>query len=83
MSTISTACRDAVGGELDAGGRRVIFHNQGAETLATVGVPDTNKSVQSYDEAVFMWDVRRAQVMRSLPAHSDPVAGIDVGLDGR
>jgi COMPASS component SWD3 len=36
----------------------------------------------SYDEAVFMWDVRRAQVMRSLPAHSDPVAGIDVGLDG-
>ncbi|KAJ5700015.1 hypothetical protein N7536_003028 [Penicillium majusculum] len=36
----------------------------------------------SYDEAVFMWDVRRAQVMRSLPAHSDPVAGIDVVHDG-
>ncbi|CAG7947251.1 unnamed protein product [Penicillium nalgiovense] len=36
----------------------------------------------SYDEAVFMWDVRRAQVMRSLPAHSDPVAGIDVVFDG-
>jgi hypothetical protein len=37
----------AVGGELDAGCRWVIFHNQGAETLATVGVPDTDKSVQS------------------------------------
>ncbi|CAI7664409.1 unnamed protein product [Penicillium glandicola] len=36
----------------------------------------------SYDEAVFMWDVRRAHVMRSLPAHSDPVAGIDVVHDG-
>jgi len=29
-----------------------------------------------------MWDVRRARVMRSLPAHSDPVAGIDVVHDG-
>lgn len=37
----------AVGGELDTGCRRVIFHYQGAETLATVGVPDTDKSVQS------------------------------------
>ncbi|RAH76874.1 WD40 repeat-like protein [Aspergillus japonicus CBS 114.51] len=36
----------------------------------------------SYDEAVFLWDVRSAQVMRSLPAHSDPVGGIDVVWDG-
>lgn len=36
----------------------------------------------SYDEAVFLWDVRSARVMRSLPAHSDPVAGIDVVYDG-
>lgn len=36
----------------------------------------------SYDEAVFLWDVRSAHVMRSLPAHSDPVAGIDVIRDG-
>lgn len=36
----------------------------------------------SYDEAVFMWDVRRAQIIRTLPAHSDPVAGIDVVYDG-
>lgn len=36
----------------------------------------------SYDEAVFLWDVRSARVMRSLPAHSDPVAGIDVIRDG-
>ncbi|GES63517.1 WD repeat protein [Aspergillus terreus] len=36
----------------------------------------------SYDEAVFLWDVRSASVMRSLPAHSDPVGGIDVVWDG-
>ncbi|KAJ9235433.1 hypothetical protein DTO169E5_6149 [Paecilomyces variotii] len=36
----------------------------------------------SYDEAVFLWDVRSASVMRSLPAHSDPVGGIDVVRDG-
>ncbi|KKA23143.1 WD repeat protein [Rasamsonia emersonii CBS 393.64] len=36
----------------------------------------------SYDEAVFLWDVRSARVMRSLPAHSDPVAGVDVVWDG-
>lgn len=36
----------------------------------------------SYDEAVFLWDVRSARVLRSLPAHSDPVAGIDVVHDG-
>lgn len=36
----------------------------------------------SYDEAVFLWDVRSARVMRSLPAHSDPVAGVDVIRDG-
>lgn len=36
----------------------------------------------SYDEAVFLWDVRSAKVMRSLPAHSDPVAGVDICHDG-
>lgn len=36
----------------------------------------------SYDEAVYLWDVRSARVMRSLPAHSDPVAGVDVVRDG-
>lgn len=36
----------------------------------------------SYDEAVYLWDLRSAKVMRSLPAHSDPVAGIDVVRDG-
>lgn len=36
----------------------------------------------SYDEAVFLWDVRSAKVMRQLPAHSDPVAGVDVCFDG-
>ena len=36
----------------------------------------------SYDEAVFMWDVRTGRVMRSLPAHSDPVRGVDFVRDG-
>lgn len=36
----------------------------------------------SYDEAVFLWDVRTSRVMRSLPAHSDPVSGVDFVRDG-
>ena len=37
----------------------------------------------SYDEAVFLWDVRAGRVMRSLPAHSDPVGGVDfLPVDG-
>jgi COMPASS component SWD3 len=36
----------------------------------------------SYDEAVFLWDVRAGRLMRSLPAHSDPVKGIDFCRDG-
>lgn len=36
----------------------------------------------SYDEAVFLWDVRAGRVIRSLPAHSDPVGGVDFLRDG-
>jgi COMPASS component SWD3 len=36
----------------------------------------------SYDEAVFLWDVRSGGVMRTLPAHSDPVGGVDFLRDG-
>lgn len=36
----------------------------------------------SYDEAVFLWDVRGGKVMKQLPAHSDPVSGIDFSCDG-
>lgn len=36
----------------------------------------------SYDEAVFLWDVRAGRQMRSLPAHSDPVCGVDFIRDG-
>ncbi|KAM0564411.1 hypothetical protein ACHAPJ_000624 [Fusarium lateritium] len=36
----------------------------------------------SYDEAVFLWDVRAGRLMRDLPAHSDPVSGIDFCRDG-
>lgn len=36
----------------------------------------------SYDEAIFLWDVRAGRIMRSLPAHSDPVGGVDFLRDG-
>ena len=36
----------------------------------------------SFDEAVFLWDVRSGRIMRSLPAHSDPVGGVDFNRDG-
>lgn len=36
----------------------------------------------SHDEAVFLWDVRSARVMRQLPTHSDPVSGVDFVRDG-
>lgn len=36
----------------------------------------------SYDEAVFLWDVRSARIMRRLPAHADPVSGVDFLRDG-
>ncbi|CAO2654463.1 Nn.00g111960.m01.CDS01 [Neocucurbitaria sp. VM-36] len=45
--------------------------------------PKANMLVSgSYDEAVYLWDVRAARVMRSLPAHSDPVSGVDFVRDG-
>jgi len=36
----------------------------------------------SYDEAIFLWDLRARRQMRSLPAHSDPVGGVDFIRDG-
>jgi COMPASS component SWD3 len=36
----------------------------------------------SFDEAVFIWDMRTGNVMHQLPAHSDPVRGVDVVHDG-
>lgn len=36
----------------------------------------------SYDEAVHLWDVRSGLLMRSLPAHSDPIGGVDFVHDG-
>ena len=36
----------------------------------------------SYDEAVSLWDVRSGRVMKTLPAHSDPVGGVDFNRDG-
>lgn len=36
----------------------------------------------SYDEAIILWDIRTARVMKSLPAHSDPVGGVNFVRDG-
>ena len=36
----------------------------------------------SFDEAVFIWDVRTGTCVMSLPAHSDPVYGLDFCPDG-
>ena len=36
----------------------------------------------SHDEALFLWNVRSGAVMRRLPAHSDPVGGVDFVGDG-
>ena len=36
----------------------------------------------SYDEAVFVWDVRSGSIKLKLPAHSDPVGGVDFVADG-
>ena len=36
----------------------------------------------SYDEALFLWDVRTQRLMRSHPAHSDPIGGVDFVQDG-
>jgi COMPASS component SWD3 len=36
----------------------------------------------SYDEQLIVWDVRSARPMLHLPAHSDPVSGVDFVHDG-
>ena len=36
----------------------------------------------SYDEALFLWDVRTQRLMRSHPAHSDPIGAVDFVFDG-
>lgn len=36
----------------------------------------------SYDEALFLWDLRARKLMRSLPAHSDPIGGVEFVRDG-
>ena len=36
----------------------------------------------STDEAVILWDVRTCRPMRILPAHGDPVHGVDFSSDG-
>ncbi|CZT47207.1 related to S.pombe beta-transducin [Rhynchosporium secalis] len=36
----------------------------------------------SFDEAVVLWDLRARRVMKTLPAHSDPVGGVDFIRDG-
>ncbi|KAI1213899.1 WD40 repeat-like protein [Annulohypoxylon truncatum] len=64
-----------------AGGKPLLGHHNYVYCLAFS--PKGNILASgSYDEAVFLWDVRAGRLMRSLPAHSDPVSGIDFCRDG-
>jgi len=36
----------------------------------------------SFDETVKIWDVRTGECVSTLPAHSDPVTGVDFNTDG-
>jgi len=36
----------------------------------------------SYDESLMLWDLRRRKKIQELPAHSDPVSGLDFTSDG-
>lgn len=59
----------------------LLGHHNYVTTLAFS--PKGNMLVSgSYDEAVFLWDVRAGRIMRALPAHSDPVGGVDFLRDG-
>lgn len=38
--------------------------------------------LQSFDETVKLWDVRCGECVATLPAHSNPVTGVDFNRDG-
>ena len=45
--------------------------------------PQANLLVSgSFDETVKLWDVRTGECVSTLPAHSDPVTGVDTNRDG-
>ncbi len=37
---------------------------------------------QSFDETVKLWDVRCGECVATIPAHSNPVTGVDFNRDG-
>ena len=37
---------------------------------------------KSFDETVKLWDVRSGECVATLPAHSNPVTGVDFNRDG-
>ena len=36
----------------------------------------------SFDESLRLWDVKTGKCLKILPAHSDPVSGVDFNCDG-
>ncbi|KAH6634056.1 WD40-repeat-containing domain protein [Chaetomium sp. MPI-SDFR-AT-0129] len=85
MRAAARRARIGVPGEGVRGGRTgrgpLLGHHNYVYSLAFS--PKGNILVSgSYDEAVFLWDVRAGRLMRSLPAHSDPVSGVGFCRDG-
>lgn len=83
---IGTSAR-GIGGRTDggvrgSGGRKPLLGHHNYVYCLKFSPKGNILASGSYDEAVFLWDVRAGRLMRSLPAHSDPVSGIDFCLDG-
>lgn len=83
---IGTSAR-GIGGRTDggvrgSGGRKPLLGHHNYVYCLAFSPKGNILASGSYDEALFLWDVRAGRHMRSLPAHSDPVSGIDFCVDG-
>lgn len=83
---IGTSAR-GIGGRTDGGvrgsrGRKPLLGHHNYVYCLAFSPKGNILASGSYDEALFLWDVRAGRHMRSLPAHSDPVSGISFCVDG-
>lgn len=67
--------------DMGGGGGKSCHSNYGGAYYG--GGSDTNLLVSgSFDETVKLWDIRTAQCVSTIPAHSDPVTGVSFNRDG-